>query len=287
MKKRGIFVLNDVMTTSEMPFHSKVTDFNDDNWYHSHDFYEISYILEGKILHEINDESQTLQVGDMIFVNKTDVHSFLRAPGNTCKHRDIIIRSDFFESICRFISPDFLDAYVRNRLPKIISLPFSKIEQYEQRIVNLLAPIPGGSDNYKLEKIKTLLVSLLNCLLEEEQERSTTGYPTWFRELLNRFTTDECLKGGLDEILNPFHFNRTYIGRVFRKYMNCTMTEYLNDVRLQHATFQLTYTDDAVITICNNIGFSSVSYFNRIFKKRYGVAPKTFRKNQRTVHLNK
>ncbi len=278
MEKRGIFVLNDVMTTPEMPFHSKITDYDDDNWYHTHDFYEIFYVLDGVILHEINGVSRELQVGDIVFVNKTDVHSFLRKPGNTCKHRDIIIRSDFFEDICEFISPNFRKAYIENELPKTVTIPFSKIEQYEKRIVNLLTSIPGETDAFKLEKIKALLISMLNCLLEEDYEQSTPNYPMWFRELLNRFTINECLKAGLDEILAPFHFSKTYLGRVFRKYMNCTMTEYLNDIRLQHAAFQLTYTDETIINICTSIGFSSISYFNKVFKQKYGVSPKAFRK---------
>lgn len=278
MKKRGIFVLNDVMTSAEMPFHSKITDYNDDNWYHSHDFYEFFYIIDGQIDHEINGVFQTLQVGDMGFINKTDIHSFLRAPGNTCRHRDIIIRSDFFESICAFIGPDFTRAYMNNELPKVVSLPLSKIEQYEQRIIHLITPIPDETDGYKLEKIKALLVSMLNCLLENTEANTTPGWPAWFRELLNRFTVNEYLRAGLDEILSPFHFTKTYVGRVFKKYMNCTMTEYLNDVRLQHAAFQLTYTDENIINICTSIGFSSISYFNKIFRQKYGVSPKAFRK---------
>ena len=38
---KEIVLLNDWMTTSEMPFHSKITENGDDNIYHSHDFYEI------------------------------------------------------------------------------------------------------------------------------------------------------------------------------------------------------------------------------------------------------
>lgn len=283
MVQHNFIILDDWMTTSEMPFHSKITEGDDDNIYHVHDFYEIFYILDGNLSYDINGETMKLSTGDMGFVNKSDVHSFFRGPGNTCKHRDIIIRTELFESVCKFIGKDFEDAYMHNALPKVISLPFSKIEQYEERIVNLVTAPPSINSDSQIAHIKTLLVSLLNCLLAKEHERDHQYYPMWFRELLGRFHMNDFLKNGLDSILEPYHFSKAYMCRTFQKYMDCTMTEYLNDIRLQHAAFQLTYTDDTIINICNSVGFASVSYFNSVFKRKYGMSPNVFRKTHKTA----
>lgn len=56
MSTKEIVMLNDWMTSPEMPFHSKITENGDNNIYHSHDFYEIFYILEGSIIHDIGGE---------------------------------------------------------------------------------------------------------------------------------------------------------------------------------------------------------------------------------------
>ena len=272
-----ILLLNDWMTTEELPFHSKITEGDDHNVYHTHDFYEIFYVLEGSIDHDINGEKQTLHVGDMVFTNPKDVHSFFREPGNTCKHRDIIIRTDFFQSICRFIGENFLEAYESNQLPKIVNLSLEQIERYEHRITNVILTSSMHSD-YRLASMRSLCVSLLNNLIEEEIRHDDQYYPMWFRELLARFHMNEFLKTGLDEILQPFHFSKSYICRTFHKYLGCTMTDYLNDVRLQQAAFLLQYTDETILTISSTIGFSSVSYFNNVFKKKYRLAPSTFRK---------
>jgi len=275
------FPLKDWMTSPEMPFHSKITETGEDSDIeHTHDFYEIFYILEGSIIHEVNGATQVLHAGDICFMNQTDVHSFYREPGNTCKHRDIVIRTDFFESVCDFIGDDFKHAYMTNKFPKIVSLPYDKIEDYEKRIINVILSnqlyVP-----FKIATVKTLLISLLNCLLEVKQERDTDYYPAWFRELLGRFHMNDFLKSGLDDILKPYHFSKAYMCRTFQKYMNCTMTDYLTDIRLQHAAFHLQYTDETIIAICNSIGFSSVAHFNTVFKKKYGVTPSIFRKKQK------
>ena len=282
MNTKEIIILNDWMTTPEVPFHSKITENGDDNIYHSHDFYEIFYILEGTIQHDMNGTVSTLSPGDIVFTNLGDVHSFFRESSNDCRHRDIIVRADFFEEVCNFIGKEFSEAYQHNTLPKIVSLPFDQIKQYEAHIQNAILT-PDSASTYRLSMFKTLLVSFLSCLIEKTVEKESTYYPLWVRDLLARFHMNDFLKSGLDEILKPYHFNHSYICRTFQKYMNCTMTDYLNNIRLEYAAFQLQYTDNTIISICNNIGFSSVSYFNKVFKQKYLVSPHIFRKQQKAT----
>ena len=57
-----------------------------------------------------------------------------------------------------------------------------------------------------------------------------------------------------------------------------TLTDYLNLNRLDHAADQLAYTKKSILEISMECGVSSLSYFNEIFKQRYGVTPSRFRK---------
>lgn len=277
MPNHEIILLNDWMTTPEKPFHSMITENGDHDIMHSHTFYEIFYILEGSIDHEINGTRQILHFGDIGFVTPNDVHSFYREPGNTCKHRDIIIRADFFVSVCDFLGTEFKNAYMNQGFPKVLSLPLDKIQQLEKRISNIILS-KNINPKFQLASIRTLCISLLNCLLEQQTNSTMEYYPIWFKELLARFHMNDFFQSGLDEILKPFHFSQAYLCRTFHHYMGCTMTEYLNDIRLTQAAFQLKYTDEKITYICYSLGFSSVSYFNKIFSKKYSVSPSSFRK---------
>lgn len=272
------FILDDWMTTVEHPFNSKITEYGDEI-VHGHNFYEIFYILEGSIPHTLNGESQVLHTGDIVFLNQQDIHNFDREDGNTCKHRDIIIHTEFFEELCTFLGQDFKNAYHNNLLPKVLHLSLEQMDDYEHRITNAILT-SGINSEYRLASTRALCISLLNLLVEEKIRHNDAYYPMWFRELLGRFHMNDFLKVGLDDILKPFHFNKSYLCRRFRQYTGYTMTEYLNQIRLQQAAFQLQYTDNTILSICNNVGFSSVSYFNKIFKQTYGVSPKDFRKKR-------
>jgi AraC family cel operon transcriptional repressor len=271
-------ILDDWMTTPEHPFNSKITEYGDDI-VHCHKFYEIFYVLEGSITHVLNGEARVLHAGDMVFLNLEDIHSFIREEGNTCKHRDIIIYTEFFDSVCTFLGDNFKEAYQSNHLPKVLTLTLDQMEAYEHRITNAILT-SGMNSEYRLSSTRALCVSLLNLLVEERIRHNDSYYPMWFRELLGRFHMNEFLKMGLDDILKPFHFNKSYLCRRFRQYTGYTMTEYLNRIRLQQAAFQLQYTDNTILSVCDNVGFSSISYFNKLFKQTYGMTPKTFRKNR-------
>lgn len=280
---RSIIRLNDWMTTPQQPFFSKITNGEDDrNIFHSHTFYEIFYIVEGTIEHDLNGTREILKPGDIFFLNQDDVHAFLREPGNPCKHRDIVINPEAFEAVCRFISPDFFNLYNADRFCKQLTLSQEMLEHYEGMIARLVIS-PNADEDRKTARWRTVCAALLGQLLSDQSTAGSPQYPAWFEELLGRFYMPELLKAGLDSILEPYHFDRSYICRTFRHYMGCTMTDHLNSLRLQQAASLLQYSTDSVLSISGSVGFSSISYFNTIFKKKYGISPKQFRRQQKML----
>ena len=75
-----------------------------------------------------------------------------------------------------------------------------------------------------------------------------------------------------------FHYNKTYLGRIFKQSVGKSVAEYLQQLRLERASTLLKETEASVISIAQECGFASVSYFNRIFKAAYGITPSEYRK---------
>jgi AraC-like DNA-binding protein len=61
--------------------------------------------------------------------------------------------------------------------------------------------------------------------------------------------------------------------------MGTSFIDYLKDYRLAMAARLLSASDASILEIAEDVGFESLSYFNRAFKKRYGMTPTQYRKN--------
>ncbi len=73
----------------------------------------------------------------------------------------------------------------------------------------------------------------------------------------------------------------TAFSRFFKLRTGKTISEYIIDIRLGIASRKLVDTTMSISEICYDCGFNNVSNFNRIFKRKKGVSPKSFRENYR------
>ena len=67
--------------------------------------------------------------------------------------------------------------------------------------------------------------------------------------------------------------------RYFRTQTGRTISDYIIELRLGHAARNLVDSTKSIAEICYECGFNNISNFNRIFKKKKGCAPSTFRDN--------
>ena len=69
--------------------------------------------------------------------------------------------------------------------------------------------------------------------------------------------------------------------RIFKKYMHCTITQYVNKTKLQYAKELLANTDMSLTEITNELHFESTSHFHSLFKKHFNVTPAEYRRLNR------
>ena len=82
----------------------------------------------------------------------------------------------------------------------------------------------------------------------------------------------------LAELAGEVHMSVNYFSSYFSQTMDCTVFEYLNRIRLRKASTLLVTTSNSILSIAMESGFENISYFNRVFKKAFGVSPGTYRK---------
>lgn len=88
--------------------------------------------------------------------------------------------------------------------------------------------------------------------------------------------TDTLTVGGLAETV---HLQPNYFVNKFKKSFGTTPIEYINTLRLEAASKEIIQNPGRRIEdIARQFGFDDYRYFGRIFKRRYGVSPRNFKK---------
>ena len=88
------------------------------------------------------------------------------------------------------------------------------------------------------------------------------------------------------EIAGELQCNPDYLGRVFRNQFHCTLTEYLNNIRLKHAENLLASGYSTIKEAAYRSGFSDMAYFRRCFLKKYSMRPGEYRRRRLSGHIN-
>lgn len=82
----------------------------------------------------------------------------------------------------------------------------------------------------------------------------------------------------LEEVSSKVGFNSTYFCSLFKKDTGSTFLEYLSDIRMNKAKELLKETNLSIAIICEQVGYSDVKHFTKIFIKHTGLKPNEYRK---------
>ena len=75
--------------------------------------------------------------------------------------------------------------------------------------------------------------------------------------------------------------SKGYAMTIFSAFMRRSLTQYVNELRLNHARALLMDTNDKIVAIALDSGFGSLSQFYSLFHQQFGVAPSAYRDSTR------
>lgn len=147
----------------------------------------------------------------------------------------------------------------------------------------LIEPHLESTLTYRPTEVLPYLISLLRNLQGVNINRETCKekdhtFCLQIRRALNVIHQDYDRDIGLESIAEELKLNKSYLSTLFKSETGQTITEYLNEIRVQSSKKLLLQTSASILDIAIQVGFSSQAYFGRTFKKLTGLTPSEFRK---------
>jgi AraC-like DNA-binding protein len=98
-----------------------------------------------------------------------------------------------------------------------------------------------------------------------------------FERALACIETDYCELGGLRDLSRKVGVEPNYLCRLFRRFGQETPIQCLSRYKLNFAAELLLSQTRSVAEIATIVGYADQFYFSKVFKKRFGKSPNTFR----------
>jgi AraC-like DNA-binding protein/ligand-binding sensor protein len=89
----------------------------------------------------------------------------------------------------------------------------------------------------------------------------------------------------LDKVARAMHVSTFYFCKMFKKATGLTFTDYLSRVRIEKAKTLLLNPHLRISEIAYDVGFQSLTHFNRMFRKIAGISPTKYRDSKSIGHL--
>lgn len=237
--------------------------------YHSHDFYEFVWLLRGNSVQIVNDKDVNSTAGEIIMLRPGDKHCFI----NHSEDVEVIalsVKREEFELFAGAFNPSLL---------RHINSESAPIRFYS---VGTIMPDEFRKTAQKLTiyDYKFLLSYLLNAYITENVGlKRNSGLPPTLALTIEKMKKAENLKRGIPAFIELSHYSQSHLSRLIKQYYGMSLKQYINDLRLQAAYNDMILTNRPAEEIAENLGFSSFSHFNKIFKARFSITPAALRKS--------
>ncbi len=223
--------------------------------------------------------------GDIIVINKKVIHSF----EIECPEKMVIFLFDYqFLDFARsddcerkFLQPLKMEKYqLSSRIP-VGHVLHEELRNILEELIVLDKKKPFAYElGIKVKLYQILYVFYSNqeyglCTdVDRKQKRQIQSIQKSIEYMEEHFAEDITIEA----LAKESNLSKFYFIRLFKELTSMTPMEFLTNQRLEYAE-QLLYNEEKMITdISYHVGFNSVGYFTKKFKKKYKISPTEYRK---------
>lgn len=235
-------------------------------------------MLTGEGRHTVGGESRILRPGDVVFVRPHDTHKYGKVRDGEFSFINLTFTEKTFESMLEYLGEGFPSAELLSaRVPPAAAMMGSELVALEAKIKRLGAIEPTDTERLKTS-LRILLVELISGRF--------LGYsppdnriPAWLEVACTRMRLGGDFAEGAEKMVAISGKSREHLSRSMKKYMGVTVSEFVNDLRLNYIANMLKNSNRKIADVVFESGFNTLSLASALFKRRYGMGMRQFRKN--------
>ncbi len=247
--------------------------------FHDHDFHELFWVEDSEGIHWINGRQVPLRSGDLILIRAPDVHSYtVKKEGAALRFVNFAFHARVWTHIRKRY---FKGARVFFSEPSLVERSY-RLDEAQLAAIRQAASLLRSGLRDRLQA-ETFLLSVLALLKADRFNAGLRTAPAWLREACTAIGSNRNFAGGMPALSRLAGRSPEHVAREFRRHLNRTPTDMINDARMSHAADRLATSDEAIVAIALDCGLENLGHFYRLFRARFGSTPREYRLQQRAI----
>jgi len=254
-------------------------------FWHYHPEIELVYVEAINGIRHVGKDISDFTDSDLLLIGSNVPHlNFDYRIQTECKQLVLQMRENFLQDIIIPV-PEFEN--IKHLLERsYLGLSFSG--EAKRQVVEKMHIIKDSGSFDSLIGLIEILQILANSKEVKELNRDDTRIKWFLNDKIRMGTIYDYIhenydkKTNVNQIAEIVSLSTPAFCRYFKKQTNMTFTDFVNNYRINQAKIFL-LKDSSITEVCFQVGFESLSYFNKLFKQHVGETPSEFRKR----HLDK
>ncbi len=232
---------------------------------HMHSCFEVVAVTSGEMTVQIDGKNYYLKTGDIIFIFPYQIHSILTTTSSS-------------DTLCIFSSKMVAHFYNKTKG----GIPENPVINLKDNPIFLIFSHISDSDT--ITRIKGIMYLLCDELTKNTELVSKNNFKHTQLELLDKifsFANDNFSNNStLKDVSKALKYDYSYISKIFSAFVGMSFNRYINSLRIFEACYMLKNTDNTIVSISEQCGFSSLRSFNRNFLQITSMTPSEYRNSK-------
>ena len=280
---------DDLALDSAFPFQIEEVplsaDYNADEPFHWHEYFEITCVLEGNGCYYVNGQSFLVETGDIIIFNNAELHGW-QVFQQEMRVLVLVFASELVAGYGDFADMEYLRPFIsrtsnfRNKV--------GRQERFAPQIADIMREIEGEwtgkHAGYRL-MIKADVLRILTMLVRHYNDDTRAAGPVQeknkallrLQKAFEYIDASYCGKVTLREAADRVYMSPNYFSHYFHSATGISFSDYVSLRRVRKARQLLETSGRSIYEIAIECGFPNSSNFYRLYKKHTGESPRQSR----------
>lgn len=249
-------------------------------FWHYHPEIELVYVEASKGIRHVGKNISDFEESDLLLIGSNVPHlNFDYKIQTECRQLVLQMRENFFHEVIMPV-PEFQG--IKELLERSY-LGLSFFGETKEMVVKKLLQIKNEDSFNSFMSLIEILQILSKSNDFKELNTEDTRVKWFFNDKIRMGTIYDYIHENYDKnpnvnvIAEDVNLSTPAFCRYFKKQTNMTFTDFVNNYRINQAKLLLLQ-NESITDVCFHVGFESLSYFNKLFKKYIGETPSAFKK---------